>query len=186
MWVPAAQHIVEQGDEGEHFYVIIRGSCEVMRRESERSKPVKVAEVSTGGFFGERALLSRERRAATVVAKGSVKLGKIDAATFVRLAPRLRMQNSLSLRIARTRQLVLCQSVFRGWVLRLQQQQYHRKVGAGARERFVVATMEAWRRWVQAELAGRTEEFLAAVPVMAGLNDGELKRVAEALEVGMA
>ena len=86
----------------------------------------KVAEVSAGGYFGERALLSRERRAATVVAAGSVKVGKIDAATFVRLAPRLKMQNSLSMRVARTRQLLLSQAALHGWLLHLQQQQYHR------------------------------------------------------------
>ena len=86
-------------------------ACEV--EHGPVARPVVLAEVGAGGYFGERSLLSRERRAASVVAAGSCKVGKIDATTFVRLAPRLKMQNSLSLRIARTRQLLLTEGVFR-------------------------------------------------------------------------
>ena len=96
------------------------------------------------------------------------------------------MQNSLSLRIARSRQLRLCESAFQGWTLLLQQQRYRRKVATDATGKFVSAAMEAWRQCVQAELSGRVEDFLAAVPLMAGLSEDELKRVVDALEVRAA
>jgi ATP-binding cassette subfamily B protein len=56
--------IVHQGDPGDRFYVIARGTVEVTRNESGRS--VKLAKLQDGDYFGEMALLSDQPRNATV------------------------------------------------------------------------------------------------------------------------
>ena len=56
-WVAASKQIITQGDEGDCFYLILHGSAEVWRRETEHGALVKVGEVTAGGYFGERALL---------------------------------------------------------------------------------------------------------------------------------
>jgi CRP-like cAMP-binding protein len=55
--------IVEAGDPGEAFYVILTGRAEVRRPR----KPT--AELGPGAYFGEMALLDGAPRSATVVAK---------------------------------------------------------------------------------------------------------------------
>jgi len=54
--------IVNEGEEGDEFYLILKGSVDV-RKENQ-----KLAELTVGQFFGEMALLDRECRSADVVA----------------------------------------------------------------------------------------------------------------------
>ena len=54
------------GDEGESFYVIVGGACEVLRTEVGYSEPICLAKLGTGDFFGERSLLKSEVRYAGI------------------------------------------------------------------------------------------------------------------------
>ncbi len=56
--------IVLEGDPGDRFYVIARGTVEVTRLENGRS--VQLAKLQDGDHFGEMALLSDQPRNATV------------------------------------------------------------------------------------------------------------------------
>jgi CRP/FNR family transcriptional regulator, cyclic AMP receptor protein len=56
--------IVEEGEPGEAFYVILSGRAEVRRRRKRAA-----AELGPGAYFGEMALLDGAPRSATVVAK---------------------------------------------------------------------------------------------------------------------
>merc|ERR1711991_839391 len=87
------------------------------------------------------------------------------------------------MRVARTRQLLLSQAALHGWLLHLQQQQYHRKVEADTHACFRQRAVQAWRAAVQEELTSRLHAFIADVPLMAGLNDGEVQRVCDALQI---
>ncbi len=52
--------VFEQGDAGEHLYVITRGKVEVVRGED------RLAQLGVGECFGEMAVLDRTKRSATV------------------------------------------------------------------------------------------------------------------------
>jgi CRP-like cAMP-binding protein len=69
--------IITQGDEGSEFYLMQAGQvmCTVRRDPADRSEaPKEVLRLSAGQYFGERALLADARRAANVVAVGTVAL----------------------------------------------------------------------------------------------------------------
>ncbi|GMH51816.1 hypothetical protein TrRE_jg4284 [Triparma retinervis] len=60
--------IIREGEKGDIFYIIESGTVEVQKEGK------KVAELSTGQFFGEKALLSEDVRQATCVAQKDVKV----------------------------------------------------------------------------------------------------------------
>jgi ATP-binding cassette subfamily B protein len=61
---PQDRAIVQQGDAGNAFYILVRGTVEVTREEDGRIEPV--ATLEDGDYFGEMALLSDQPRNATV------------------------------------------------------------------------------------------------------------------------
>lgn len=73
--------ISKQGDSAESFYVITQGSCDF----SVRFGPSKeYASLSTGDFFGEKALLSEGSYDETVVATSSVKCLVLNRPDIIR------------------------------------------------------------------------------------------------------
>lgn len=75
----AGDIIIQQGDEGDNFYVIDNGEVDVF------VKNVKVLTITQGGSFGELALIYGTPRAATVKAKTDVKLWALDRDTYRRI-----------------------------------------------------------------------------------------------------
>ena len=75
---PAGASVIRQGDDGDFFYVIVKGTCTVMRETPLNREGVKLAELNMGDTFGEEALISDAKRNAHVVAS--------TAATLMRLA----------------------------------------------------------------------------------------------------
>lgn len=72
--------IIKQGDDGDNFYLLSSGECEIYVERD--NKPVLVKLCQVGDSFGELALLYNAPRAATVVAKGDVKVWAVDRTTF--------------------------------------------------------------------------------------------------------
>jgi len=64
--------IIRQDDDGDKFYLIISGVC--TWRKKLPSGSIQSGDLSMGDYFGERALIKKEKRAATIVAKTSVKM----------------------------------------------------------------------------------------------------------------
>ena len=73
--------IIKQGADGDNFYVVESGSCEVFIQSGDGAEK-KVAVVTAGGSFGELALMYNTPRAATVVAAEAVKLWGLDRVSF--------------------------------------------------------------------------------------------------------
>ena len=63
-YYPASSTIITEGDEGDLFYIIVRGRVEILKKIDDKDKRVKVLE--DGDFFGEIALLSNVPRTASV------------------------------------------------------------------------------------------------------------------------
>ncbi len=73
--------VVEQGQDGDFFYIIKEGRCMVSRATPANPKGVKLATLSVGDSFGEEALISETKRNATVtmLSKGHLmRLNKED------------------------------------------------------------------------------------------------------------
>jgi CRP-like cAMP-binding protein len=78
--------IIKQGEEGDYFYVITRGQCTVTRETPLNKEGIKLAELGVGDTFGEEALISENRRNATITMQtdGAVmRLGKQDFNTLL-------------------------------------------------------------------------------------------------------
>ncbi len=65
--LPAGAELVRQGSYGRQFFIIVDGTAEVVR------DGVNIATLGVGDVVGELAMLSRERRTATVTATGPVR-----------------------------------------------------------------------------------------------------------------
>jgi putative ABC transport system ATP-binding protein len=74
--------IVRQGDVGDRFYLIRRGSVDVLMTTPVGASPRQVATLAEGEFFGERALLTGEPRNATVLAREEVEAYTLDQEDF--------------------------------------------------------------------------------------------------------
>ncbi|KAJ1619092.1 cyclic nucleotide-binding-like protein [Pavlovales sp. CCMP2436] len=72
--------VIEQGAEGDNFYVIYAGECDVFL--SKAGVQSKVLHCVEGDSFGELALLYNAKRAATVKAASACSLYAVDRNTF--------------------------------------------------------------------------------------------------------
>lgn len=79
--VDAGTVVVRQGDEGDYFYVVMAGRC-IVTREQVAGKPVRLAELESGSCFGEEALISDDRRNATVTALVETRLMRLAKTDF--------------------------------------------------------------------------------------------------------
>jgi len=70
--------IIKEGEEGDNFYVIDDGLCDLYKGNE------KLGRIGKGASFGEYALLYNRKRLATVKAVGKVKLFSIDRMTYRR------------------------------------------------------------------------------------------------------
>lgn len=74
------ERIIQEGEPGDSFFVIDRGEVEVSKTLAGARRTL--ARLMEGQFFGEMALLTGERRSATVVAASDVDVFMLDKAGF--------------------------------------------------------------------------------------------------------
>jgi CRP-like cAMP-binding protein len=78
--------IIKQGDDGDYFYVIVKGKCVVTRETPLNQQGIRLAELGVGDTFGEEALIANSKRNATVTMVGPgtlMRLGKKDFRTLL-------------------------------------------------------------------------------------------------------
>jgi len=73
--------VIRQGEKGDHFYIIKKGSCMVTRETPGNAQNIDLAELRVGATFGEEALISDEPRNATITMQTDgtlMRLGRDD------------------------------------------------------------------------------------------------------------
>ncbi|CAF0730039.1 unnamed protein product [Rotaria sordida] len=89
MWektVRKGEVIIQQGDDGDHFYVIDNGVYDIyVSKEADFSKSIKVGEYNQTGSFGELALMYNQPRSATIIASTDGILWVMGRQTFRKL-----------------------------------------------------------------------------------------------------
>ena len=81
----AGQVIIQQGAEGDYYYLIERGSVVVNKLMDVNEPAVILAELDEGEAFGEEALASDNKRNATVIMKTDGELLQLNKKDFVEL-----------------------------------------------------------------------------------------------------
>jgi len=79
--------IVREGDPGTSFFLIEEGEVEV-QTEDPAGKPLMLAKLGVGDFFGEVAVLTGKPRTATIVARSPVTVIEISSEDLDRIAQR--------------------------------------------------------------------------------------------------
>ncbi|XCN72748.1 MAG: DUF4388 domain-containing protein [Candidatus Electrothrix aestuarii] len=74
---PANKVIIEAGELGTHFYVVLAGTVVVVREDNK-----VIAEIGPGNIFGEMSLLSGELTYPSVYSKTAVQLAALKAKDF--------------------------------------------------------------------------------------------------------
>jgi len=77
--------IFKQGEVGDQFYVIMEGKVSVVRQDAPELPEVFLASLGENNYFGERALLQNEPRAATVRAMSDLRIMSLSRAEFEQL-----------------------------------------------------------------------------------------------------
>ena len=77
--------VIRQNEKGDKFYILDEGECYASIIFSHNEEPIKVKEYQKGDYFGERALIKNEPRAATIVTKSNCKFLVLDRFAFKRL-----------------------------------------------------------------------------------------------------
>uniref|UniRef100_A0A8B9L5X1 Protein kinase cAMP-dependent type II regulatory subunit beta n=1 Tax=Astyanax mexicanus TaxID=7994 RepID=A0A8B9L5X1_ASTMX len=81
--VTSGEHIIDQDDDGDNFYVIERGTFDILVKSDGTSRTV--GSYDNRGSFGELALMYNTPRAATIVATSPGALWCLDRLTFRRI-----------------------------------------------------------------------------------------------------
>ena len=77
--------VIEQGQEGDYFYLIKDGRCMVTRSAKAKPQPVQLAELGPGDSFGEEALISDGKRNATVTMLTNGTMMRLSKGDFMSL-----------------------------------------------------------------------------------------------------
>lgn len=78
--------IITEGQPGDKFYFIEEGTAIATKRLTPGSEPIKVMDYAKGTYFGERSLLTNEKRAANVIVTSDVaEVLSLERETFTRL-----------------------------------------------------------------------------------------------------
>lgn len=81
--VEADEHVFEEGDRGDHFYIIVQGEIELRKGVGTGAK--RLAVLRAGQAFGEMALLNQTPRSASAVAVADTYMLSVSREAFGRI-----------------------------------------------------------------------------------------------------
>jgi len=79
------EFVIKEGEEGNVFYFIQHGEAVATKTIEAGKAPVEVMKYTAGDYFGERALIKNEPRAANVMATTTLDVVQLDRHSFKRL-----------------------------------------------------------------------------------------------------
>lgn len=79
------ERIINEGDKGNTFYLIIEGQAVAMKRNPNTNLEEEVYAYSEKMYFGELSLIRDQPRAASIVAKTKIKVASIERNAFKRI-----------------------------------------------------------------------------------------------------
>jgi cAMP-dependent protein kinase regulator len=68
-WFNDGDSVIREGEEGNTFYLVMSGEAIATKTTELGKPPVQVFKYQAGDYFGERALIKNEPRAANIIAK---------------------------------------------------------------------------------------------------------------------
>ena len=77
--------IFKQGDDGDAMYIVYGGEVKICKKEDGEDEMKEVMRCVSGEYFGERALLLANKRAASAIAVTNVQLLRLDKFAFTSL-----------------------------------------------------------------------------------------------------
>lgn len=80
---PPGTGILREGDEGKSMYLMVDGEVEVVKLNT------RLGVLGPGDFFGEMAIFERERRSASVLTRGEVRLLRLEGDDLLQLIEEL-------------------------------------------------------------------------------------------------
>lgn len=81
----AGESVIRQGEEGEHFYIIREGQCQVTRKTRKNPEGIVLATLQAGDNFGEEALISGGKRNASIIMQTKGVLMSLSKTDFLEL-----------------------------------------------------------------------------------------------------
>jgi CRP-like cAMP-binding protein len=81
----AGESVIRQGEEGEHFYIIREGKCQVTRKTRKNPEGMVLATLHAGDNFGEEALISGGKRNASITMETDGVLMSLSKTDFLEL-----------------------------------------------------------------------------------------------------
>lgn len=81
----AGERVIRQGEDGEHFYIIREGKCQVSRKTRKNPEGMLLAILEAGDNFGEEALISGGKRNASITMQTDGVLMSLSKTDFLEL-----------------------------------------------------------------------------------------------------
>ncbi len=79
------QYVIREGDEGNIFYLVMKGQAVATKTLEPGMPPQEVFKYQPGDYFGERALIENEPKATNIVAQSKLTVVSLDRHSFKRL-----------------------------------------------------------------------------------------------------
>jgi rhodanese-related sulfurtransferase len=81
----AGEEVIRQGDDGDKFFIIREGKCEVTRKTRKNPEGISLATLGPGDIFGEESLISGGKRNASIHMVTDGVLMSLSKADFLEL-----------------------------------------------------------------------------------------------------
>jgi len=83
--VSKGEVIVNQGDNGDYYYIIQSGRCQISRKPTPIAQDINLAQIREGDAFGEEAIIAKTKRNASVTMITDGRLMRLSKDDFVEL-----------------------------------------------------------------------------------------------------